>query len=148
MIVTPLDWISFGLADSLKRLLRQLIWRCGISAQSKGLRSCLACDLQPDSSPDTRGIVSGSGRTEVRTTDTAVTSHKLSCGIFGAISCVRMVTGHSPAKGNSSALSVGLIERLWGWLLMWGLQHPGTLTCDGMATATVWLALHACVRVV
>ena len=56
--------------------------------------------------------MSGSGRTRVRTADTAVDSYKLLSGILSPISYVRLVTGHSPAKGNSSGLSDDMIERL------------------------------------
>ena len=44
-------------------------------------------------------------------------------------------TGHSPAKGNCPSLSVGVTERLWHWVLIWGLEHSRTLGCDDMATA-------------
>jgi len=44
--------------------------------------------------------------------DMAIVSPKLSSGILSPISHVRLVTGYSPAKGNSPGLSVGVIEGL------------------------------------
>jgi hypothetical protein len=143
---TRLVWISFSLTDSLNV-------RCGSRFDDaitlpdwEGYNAAEGVYLNQIHWPDTSGIMSGSGRMKVRTTDMAVISQKLLvCGILTPFSCVRMVTGHSPAKGNSPGPSVDVIEGLRRWLLIWSLAHPHSLASDGMATATVRLALE-CMR--
>jgi len=61
-------------------------------------------------------------------------------GITSLISHTRLETRHSPVKENGLNLSYGVIEGLWRWLMIWGLKHPRTLVCVGMATAKVRLA--------
>jgi hypothetical protein len=127
---TRLDWISFGLADSLKHMLRQLIWWCNDFARSKGPQPCRAGYSQPDSFSKARVIMSDWSRAkEFVSTDTAIVSCKLLRGILRPASCVTSEPGHSPAKGNSPGLSSSVIEGLWHWLLIWGLLHPRTLVC-------------------
>jgi hypothetical protein len=135
---TRLDWISFGLADSLNHTLRQLIWWCNDLARSKGLQPCQAGHFQPYSFSNSRVIMSDQSRAkEFVSADTAIDSCSYQVGSSYYYLMWWQSTGHSPTKGKGPGLSTGVIEGLWHWLMKWGLLHPRILVYVGMATARV-----------
>jgi hypothetical protein len=55
---------------------------------------------------------------------------------------VRLVTGHSPVKGNSPDLSSDVSDGSWHWLLTWGLEHPLALAREEGNCNTVCVSFN------
>jgi len=142
---THLDWISWGLATSLKQTLRQVVWWCNNTDRLKGLQSCRACCFQPHSRSDARRDYVWSFWGVPWPADMAVVSQNASTWDSLPILCQSGTTRELPGHRAWSWPKHGVTERLWRWLLIWGLEHHRTFISDGMGTTTIWLAI-ACMR--
>jgi hypothetical protein len=139
---TRLDWLSFGLAKSLKHTLRQLIWWCNNFARSKGLQPCRAGYFQPDSFLNARVIMSDRSRAkEFVSADTAIVSCKLLRGILRPLSYASLEHWALPGQREWSRPKQ---RRDWGIMTlavdMRPIATPHTDLC-GMATASVRVSL-------
>jgi len=133
---TRLDSVNFGLADSLKHTLRQLIWGCNNLARSKGLQPCRAGYSGPDSFSNARVIMSDRSRAkEFASADTAIVSCKLLRGILRPLSYASLEHWALPGQREWSRPEQ---RRDWGIMTLTvdmrsiASPHPGRC---GMATA-------------
>jgi hypothetical protein len=62
---------------------------------------------------------------------------ELICGILRPISSVKSEYWTLPGQRELCRPKYGVTEKLWHWLMIWGLEPPCTLECDRMATARV-----------
>jgi hypothetical protein len=71
--------------------------------------------------------------------DMAVVCRYASTRDLKPITYVSAISWALPSQREWSWHKHGVTEWLWRWLLTWGLEHPRTLSCDGMEIATIWL---------
>jgi len=105
---------------------------CSNTARSKGLQPCRACCFQPDSFPTLEWLcLIGAEQRSSYPQAQQSSGNMQSSGISSQASCVRTVTGHSPAKGNHPGLSilwlrdydVGCWYEAWSIPVQWHVQN-------------------------